>query len=699
MNFFFIKKDYNSVKTRTDARYNCLKFVAVFLILGLLIPLISVRGEESVPEQGIKNVLFIILDALRADHLGIYGYSRNTSPHIDEIARRGVVFDRAIVQSGWTKSSIPSYFTSTYPSVHGVVERDDVFPPNLTTMAEIFRYNGYFTIGLVDNVHIRSRFNYNRGFDIYKSMGDDEILEILVSLTTGEYPCGLQNLSNLNREETALVIESIRAAEKCNLVRNPGFEAGNDEWNCDQDWITSREAHSGTASVHIDKREFPSDNFWHLNQSLKLKHGFNYLVGAFVKTRGLKEEVVFGLKEENKEGYPFSRVGSLSDDNDWTLTAGIYTPSVCDENYESEITIRPGRVTEFLEGDLWVDDVFIIPLAELSRPILPSPTKVFYYVHFLDPHAPYTPPDCYLNIFKRRCVVDNLDRYDGEIRSMDEQLGLLFEAMESAGVLDETLIIITSDHGEGFGEHGFQFHHANFLYDETVRVPMIIFNPTLIPSPKRIKKTVQAAVGLLPSLIDILGLKVPPGTTFQGSSFFQSNPGESAPAFFYQGRYLKMITNEQWKYISGEYSGVSGDTEVRGEGSFDEGVKLTMISPVGSISKYFFSEDDLRASNFFQKYSPGTKAEILRIYNSADRNQENFGDKKESLLFNLVDDPGETIDVAGKYPEKVEEFKQLIYKQRAADRAFKSRIGVKSGGKAEITNRMKQELRTLGYCN
>ena len=92
--------------------------VSLILILPFIIFLVAIpvfpgqnRVEENTaaPDSAIKNVLVIILDALRADHLGIYGYHRNTSPNIDALARKGLVFDRAIVQAGWTKPSVTSY--------------------------------------------------------------------------------------------------------------------------------------------------------------------------------------------------------------------------------------------------------------------------------------------------------------------------------------------------------------------------------------------------------------------------------------------------------------------------------------------------------------------------------------------------------------------------------------------------------------
>ena len=70
----------------------------------------------------VRNVLILMIDALRADHLGCYGYERDTSPHLDALAAQSVLFTRAYAQSPWTKPSIPTLFTSLYPIQHGVYE-------------------------------------------------------------------------------------------------------------------------------------------------------------------------------------------------------------------------------------------------------------------------------------------------------------------------------------------------------------------------------------------------------------------------------------------------------------------------------------------------------------------------------------------------------------------------------------------------
>jgi arylsulfatase A-like enzyme len=127
---------------------------------------------------GPPNVLVLLIDALRADHLGCYGYPHPTSRNIDALAAQSVVFDNMFAQSPWTKPSIPSLFTSLYPIQHGVYEGEahtasgdlesDVLSDDYTTLAEVFQANGYETIGLAHNAHLAADQGFAQGFDRYE---------------------------------------------------------------------------------------------------------------------------------------------------------------------------------------------------------------------------------------------------------------------------------------------------------------------------------------------------------------------------------------------------------------------------------------------------------------------------------------------------------------------------------------------------
>jgi arylsulfatase A-like enzyme len=105
-----------------------------------------------------KNIIFVLVDALRQDHLGVYGYERNTSPNIDAFANDALVFQNAISQSGWTTPSIVALFTSKYP-------KGPIFE-NRTLTQWLHKY-GYQTIAFVANPLLLPQKGYANGFESY----------------------------------------------------------------------------------------------------------------------------------------------------------------------------------------------------------------------------------------------------------------------------------------------------------------------------------------------------------------------------------------------------------------------------------------------------------------------------------------------------------------------------------------------------
>ena len=129
------------------------------------------------------NVVLICLDTVRADRLGCYGYrERPTTPALDALAARSVVFRNATAPAGWTKPSVPSFFTGLYPVQHGVYEgsarsRDallsDVLPERVDTLAEAYREAGYETVAFVHNDQLRAGLGFEQGFELYDDNDGD----------------------------------------------------------------------------------------------------------------------------------------------------------------------------------------------------------------------------------------------------------------------------------------------------------------------------------------------------------------------------------------------------------------------------------------------------------------------------------------------------------------------------------------------
>jgi arylsulfatase A-like enzyme len=112
-------------------------------------------------------ILLYVLDALRPDHLGCFGYPRNTSTHIDQLAQDGVVFEKCFSSSTWTRPVAASLLTGAYPAIHGARTRYDWFSTGLLRLPEVLQEKGYKTAAFSTMGNIGSDIGFDRGFDQY----------------------------------------------------------------------------------------------------------------------------------------------------------------------------------------------------------------------------------------------------------------------------------------------------------------------------------------------------------------------------------------------------------------------------------------------------------------------------------------------------------------------------------------------------
>jgi arylsulfatase A-like enzyme len=206
----------------------------------------------------------------------------------------------------------------------------------------------------------------------------------------------------------------------------------------------------------------------------------------------------------------------------------------------------PGAFDAILSGTL--DAVEITDLAIDWLAARPD-DRFFLYLHYLDAHTPYSPPPANVRLFADpdydgeigdtfsdpegadQGRYDEGDRrkivalYDAAIRSIDEQIGRLLDSLEKSGRLASTVVVVTADHGEELWEHG-RFFHGQSLYDELLRVPLIVH----LPAERAAGTVVSRPVSLLsvsPSLVEWAGLERPP--SFQGEGLERALASPDAP--------------------------------------------------------------------------------------------------------------------------------------------------------------------------
>jgi len=135
----------------------------------------------------------------------------------------------------------------------------------------------------------------------------------------------------------------------------------------------------------------------------------------------------------------------------------------------------------------------------------PSQQPFFLWVHYFDPHSPYEAPAGNEVPPSRGSAAEPepmVAAYDNEIRFADGQLGRLLDALEGQGLGRNTLVVVTSDHGEGLGQHGVS-EHGPVVYEEAVRVPLVFRWSGELPAGQRLKQVAQL-IDVLPSVLDLL---------------------------------------------------------------------------------------------------------------------------------------------------------------------------------------------------
>jgi choline-sulfatase len=409
----------------------------------------AISKAETTP-SGKKNAILIIIDSLRFDHLGCYGYRFNTSPAIDAMAKESFVFENAFSQSCYTIASHASIFTSLYPKSHGTFDvSKDMLPRRVPTMAELFKNNGLATawFSLLHHPHLDIDIGFGRGFDV-----------------TGEL--------------------------------NERLDQREDIFN----WIKNNKDHSfflamNARSVHDPYSPDPA-----------YKNAFR---------RGRKGRAFASEEELEKSVY-----GSLRRDVLKNLTA---------KEIAQHRDLLSGGYTEFKARQL---------------PLLLSRTKQLETIN--RKRADYFR---HINIHNEQNLEYVRSQFDACILELDQKLiGPLIAFLKELGIYENTMIIITSDHGEEFGEHGGLGHEFK-LYDELVRVPLIIKIPGYTDT-GRIKQLAQS-IDIVPTLCAYFGILAPGHV--QGKDLFPLLlPGSrnNVHQFVYGENPKEVyIRSEDWKLI------------------------------------------------------------------------------------------------------------------------------------------------------
>ena len=181
---------------------------------------------------------------------------------------------------------------------------------------------------------------------------------------------------------------------------------------------------------------------------------------------------------------------------------------------------------------------------------LSGDSPFFLFVHYFDPHAPYDPPPPYSKSdpsVAENAYARHLEVYDGEIAYPDEQIGRVLEGLKESGLRENTLVVLTADHGEGLGGHG-EKTHAYFAYEQTLHVPLIFSMPGRLPRGMKYAG-LSRHIDLLPTILDILGIEWKEIQRLQGRSLYPFPDKENSGFSYFECA---------MPYIVFGYSGIRG---------------------------------------------------------------------------------------------------------------------------------------------
>jgi arylsulfatase A-like enzyme/Tfp pilus assembly protein PilF len=193
-------------------------------------------------------------------------------------------------------------------------------------------------------------------------------------------------------------------------------------------------------------------------------------------------------------------------------------------------------------------------LAEFYRWLNKNLNKKFFaWIHLYDPHTPYSPPEPFKTQFKGR----RYGLYDGEIAFVDKLIGEFYNHLKEKKILDNTIIIFTSDHGESLGEHK-ESAHGFFIYDAVLKIPLIIRFPEKKFSKMIVTNQVRS-IDIMPTILNLVNTEIP--TSVQGESLLPFILGKEKnreffaysetywPRYHYGWSELKSLRTNQYKFI------------------------------------------------------------------------------------------------------------------------------------------------------
>ena len=193
-----------------------LLLIAIFLGVNGVVGYFTVSNGWTLKQK--PNVILIMIDTLRADHMGCYGYARNTTPNLDRFARESTLFSKAISQAPWTAWSVFSFMTSHYPDVFEIKPTPGKNDHRFPKLAEVLKEQGYSTNAIISNSVLQWIPEFKQGFDYFDTSPAPYMEQTTSDKVTG---VALQRLAQIKENKFFLFL--LYVDPHAPYVRHPGF--------------------------------------------------------------------------------------------------------------------------------------------------------------------------------------------------------------------------------------------------------------------------------------------------------------------------------------------------------------------------------------------------------------------------------------------------------------------------------------------
>ena len=540
--------------------------------------------KSSSSARSKPNVLLLVSDTTRRDHMTFYGYKYKTTPQLQQYAKEAVLYKNAYTTSAWTKPATASLVTGM--SLVADTVHNGAYPISYRGlhMAELFKDNGYDTALFSANSNASSYFGHAKGY-AYRShslppehIAYHKFIAVQffsqrfngrVSVKLKNNDMGLEEYTNYLKIEPGQVNKFIDGKIK------PGIKLSNTEFKKYRQHMQNLLSKKVADEWSAYPKMLPAQDVWYYP-----------LINSWYQT--ILYFYYFNL--ENAEG---------EIDRTWIKDQRLVEKFV-DWNNNRNNSSTPKKP-------------FFAHL-QFMGPHTPYNTQLPYLLPHFDPdfndpqYSPptqHTPPSVPAPKISARELKNLIANYDNSIRNTDANIAKVLDYLDSMGELDNTIVVFTADHGEAFYEH-FIYGHMNSLHSELIDIPLFFYWKNKL-KPAKVSRP-AAIIDIYPSLSVLTGVALSPALNkrLEGKSLFHIN--------------LKPLTDQRENFQLSIFTIVGSAWKMGKKSGVPFGLHTGVITEKGKLIReneeigkrflYFSSTDKVEKREFYNVEHPNLPAVI-----------------------------------------------------------------------------------------